>query len=83
MQTMQAEMGVLREKAEMDRARARDALANAAQVSDENKRLREANPDAVALLESSCDPPPLSGNVSCPENIHVLLSCDLHATSSQ
>lgn len=53
MQNMQAEMGLLREKAEKDRAKARAALASVAQVSDENRRLREANPDAVALLESS------------------------------
>lgn len=57
MQNMQAEMGILREKAETDRAKARAALASVVQVTDENKRLRAANPDAVTLLESSCAPP--------------------------
>lgn len=68
MQNMQAEMGLLRKKAETDRAKARAAVANAAQMSDENKRLREANPDAVALLESSCAsplPPRLATTLLC------------------
>jgi hypothetical protein len=57
MQNMRAEMGLLREKAEKDRADARAALASAAKAMEENRHLREANPDAVALLESSCAHP--------------------------
>jgi hypothetical protein len=57
-QNIQAEMGLLREKAEADRMQARAALAKVAQASEENRRLREAKPGAVALLESSCAPTP-------------------------
>eukprot|EP00892_Ulva_mutabilis_P000334 jgi/Ulvmu1/10300/UM060_0102.1 len=49
---IQAEMGLLRDKAEKERAHARAALAQAARQADENQRLREMKPHVVAMLES-------------------------------
>lgn len=51
-------MGLLRDKAEKERAHARAALAQAARQADENQRLREMKPHVVAMLESRCPPSP-------------------------
>lgn len=45
-------MGLLRDKAEKERAHARAALAQAARQADENQRLRDLKPNVAAMLES-------------------------------
>lgn len=79
-QDIQAEMGLLRDKAEKERAHARAALAQAARQADENQRLRQMKPHVVAMLESRC--PPLPSRV-----MHAALASSSppppHATSGR